>query len=103
MSSASPAPTSEKPEADQVLLGLVILLVLLAIVIAGVIGIRHLGNPYYAIFSAVVYLGLVVSLAVRLRRCLRLSKGLEYSPSLRAVTVWVVFSVFGVVVHLGDV
>jgi hypothetical protein len=95
---ASPPSGSPQPKARDVVLGLAILVVLIAVVI----GIDHLPQPYYAIGHVVIYAGLVAVIVGKLRTCLRLAKGSEYSSKLHGVVFWVVLGVFAVVAHLGD-
>ena len=97
MASSSSGGGQAKP--GNVVLGLTILVVLIAVVI----GISFLSNPYYAIAELVIYGGLVAVVAAQLRTCLRLAKGSEYSSKLHGVALWVVLAVFLVVARLGDV
>jgi hypothetical protein len=69
---------------------------------AVVIGFDDLPQPYYAIVQVVIYAGLVADIVRKLRTCLRLAKGSEYSSKLHGVVFWFVCGVFAVVVHLGD-
>jgi hypothetical protein len=97
MASSSSGGGNSKPR--NVVFGLTILI----LVIAAVIGISFLSNPYYAIAELVIYGGLVGVVAAQLRTCLRLAKGSEYSSKLHVVAFWIVLAVFLVVARLGDV
>jgi uncharacterized membrane protein HdeD (DUF308 family) len=94
-SSNSPQP---KPGPVAVMIGIVIVIML----IAAVVGISFLSQPYFAIGQVVIYAGLVAVIAGKLRTCLRLAQGSEYHQKVKVVVFWVVLGVFSVVVHLGD-
>jgi hypothetical protein len=95
---ASPPSGSPQPKARDVVSGLAILVVLIAVVF----GIDQLPQPYYAIGQLVIYASLVAAIVGKLRTCLRLAKGSEYSSKLHGVVFWVVLGVFAVVADLGD-
>jgi len=95
---ASPQSASPQPKARDVVLGLAIIIVL----IAAVIGSDYLPQPYCAIVPVVICAALVVGIASKLRTCLRLAKGSEYSSKVHRVVFWVVLAVFEVVPNLGN-
>jgi hypothetical protein len=70
--------------------------------IASVIGISFLPQPFYAIGQVVIYASLVAGIAAKLRNCLRLTQGSEYLSKIHGIVLWVVLGVFPVVGHLGD-
>jgi hypothetical protein len=95
---ASPQSDSPQPKARDLVLGLAIFVVLIAVVI----GFDQLPQPYYAIGQVVIYAGLVAGIVGKLRTCLRLTKGSEYSSKLHGLIFWVVMGVLPLVAHLGD-
>lgn len=78
-------------------------LAILLVLIAAVIGISFLGNPYYAIAEVLLYALLVTIVALRLRNCLRLAKDTVYEGKLKLVAFALVLAVFAVVARLGDI
>lgn len=78
------------------------ILIVVVVLIAAVIGISFLPQPYYAIGQVVIYAGLVAAIAGKLRTCLRLSKGTDDYQKVNVVVVWVVLGVVSVVAHLAD-
>jgi hypothetical protein len=72
----------------------------LVVLIAVVIALASLPQPYDAIGEVVAYAGLVTAVASKLRACLRLARGSESEPLLRVVRFWVVIAVFPVIVRL---
>src|SRR5262249_60442555 len=78
-------------------------LAILLVLIAAVIGISFLGNPYYAIAEVLLYALLVTIVALRLRNCLRLAKDTVYEGKLKLVVFALVLAVFSVVARLGGI
>jgi hypothetical protein len=89
----------KKPKLVHMGRGLAILLILVAVVV----GVPFLGNPYYAIAEVATYALFVAVVAVRLRSCLRLAKDSEYSAKLKAVAFWLFLAVFTVFARLGSI
>jgi len=89
---------SAQRKTGSVVIGLTILLGL----IAAVVGLSCLPNPWYAVGEVAIYAVLVAVVAGKLRSCLRIAQGTEYSSALRGTVFWVVLGVFSVIAHLGD-
>jgi hypothetical protein len=73
------------------------------LLIALVIGMSYLSDPYCAIAAVANYAAFVAVVAVRLRACLRHARDSEYSATLKAVAFWLVLAVFSVIARLGTI
>jgi hypothetical protein len=94
--------TSNSPQSEPGPVAVTIAIVILVVVIAAVVWIYYLPPPYFAIGQVVIYASLVAVIAGKLRTCLRLAKGSEYSSKLHRVVFWLVLGVFAVVALLGN-
>lgn len=97
---AASTSSNPSPKSGAIATGLTILI--LVALVAAVVGISFLPNPYYAIGEVLIYAGLVALVAGKLRACLRLAYGSEYSTTLYGIIFWVVLGVFSVVARLED-
>jgi hypothetical protein len=96
------SPTSSTPKAKPGPATPTIAIGILVVLIAAVVGISLLPQPYFAIGQVVIYAGLVAAIVGKLRTCFRLAKGFEYQQKVRVVGFWVFLGVLSVVEHLWD-
>jgi hypothetical protein len=97
---ASSTTSRPQPKPGAVAIGFAIFI--LVVLIAAVIGIFNLPQPYFAIGQVVIYAGLLAVIAGKLRTCLGLAKGSEYHPKVQVVVFWLFLGVSSVVAHLGN-
>jgi hypothetical protein len=77
-------------------------LLIVAILIAGVIGVSFLPHPYYAIVNVVMYAVMILLLVAKLRTCFALAKGSEYYPKLQSILFWLLMAVIPVASSSGN-
>jgi hypothetical protein len=94
------SPTTSNAQAKTGPVAKAFTIIILAVLFAAVIAFFVLPRPYDAIGTVVIYAGLVVGIATKLRTCLRLGQGSQYLSKLHGIAFWVVVGVFGVVPQL---